>query len=197
MGSFLARGDSIILTIFIPLWVYKNYISSGKCSGNPTDSLIKETCHEAFIKASILSGIAQSFALIFAPVVGYLLDKFNRIVIIGLAGLIGVIGYLCLFLSNDLSSNIIYFYIILAGIGEIGMVIGSLSLVTNASIPSTVRGSVAGVSSFFGAIGILFNTKLGGYLFDTWREGAPFLLVAIGHGIVCIAAIIIRILYVG
>ena len=77
------------------------------------------------------------------------------------------------------------------------MVIGSLSLVTNASIPPKVRGSVAGVSSFFGAIGILLNTKLGGYLFDSWKEGAPFLLVSIGHGIVCIVAVVLLMLKLG
>ena len=61
-----------MLTIFIPLWVYKYYIMIGECSGDPLDSEIKENCRDAYIKASILSGIAQTFALIFAPVVGYL-----------------------------------------------------------------------------------------------------------------------------
>lgn len=197
MGSFLARGDSIILTVFIPLWVYKNYISNGKCSGDPLNPEIKVSCHEAYIKASILSGIAQTFALVFAPIIGYLLDKFNRVLIMGMTAVIGFVGYMCLFLSDDLSSNIVYFYVILAGIGEIGMIVGSLSLVTNATISPKVRGSVAGVSSFFGAIGILLNTKLGGYLFDVWREGAPFLLVAIGHGIVVIVGILLLILKLG
>ncbi|KAI8851250.1 hypothetical protein BC829DRAFT_387673 [Chytridium lagenaria] len=72
------------------------------------------------------------------------------------------------------------------------MVIGSLQLVTsNASVPSHMRGSVAGISSACGAIGILFTSKLGGWLFDNWFKGAPFMLLAIGHalgliiGIVC------------
>jgi MFS family permease len=197
MGSFLARGDSIILTVFIPLWVYKNYISSGKCAGDPSNPEIKESCTEAYIKASILSGVAQTFALVFAPIIGYLLDKYNRVLIMVIAGLVGFIGYFCLFFSKDLSSNVVYLYVILAGIGEIGMITGSLSLVTNASVSPKVRGSVAGVSSFFGAIGILLNTKLGGYLFDVWREGAPFLLVAIGHGIVGIVGIALLVLKLG
>lgn len=82
-----------------------------------------------------------------------------------------------------------YFIVSLAGLGEIGMVVGSLSLVTSVSVPVHVRGAVAGVSSFCGAIGILVNTKLGGYLFDAWTEGAPFFLMAVGHALCTILAV--------
>ena len=32
LSAFLARGDTIIITLFLPLWVYKSFIDSGKCS---------------------------------------------------------------------------------------------------------------------------------------------------------------------
>jgi predicted MFS family arabinose efflux permease len=68
------------------------------------------------------------------------------------------------------------------GLGEIGMIISNLSLVTSqATVSPKIRGSVAGVSSACGAIGILVSSKLGGALFDSWNEGAPFLLMALGH----------------
>ncbi len=77
MGSFLARGDSIIITIFIPLWVYKYYIDQGLCTiSNPDDPEVKESCKKAYITASILSGIAQTFALMGAPFFG---KSFNDI----------------------------------------------------------------------------------------------------------------------
>ena len=79
----------------------------------------------------------------------------------------------------------------LAGLGEMGMVVGALSLVTSSSIPKHIRGSVAGISTFVGSIGILFNTKLGGYLFDVWTEGAPFFLIAMGHALCTLAAIVV------
>lgn len=71
-SAFLARGDSIILTIFIPLWVYKYYIDAGLCSavGGVEDPDLKESCKKAYINASILSGVAQTLALVGAPFFG-------------------------------------------------------------------------------------------------------------------------------
>ena len=42
-----------------------------------------------------------------------------------------------------------------------------------------LKGSIAGVYSFAGGAGILLLTKLGGYLFDTKSNGAPFYMLAI------------------
>ena len=122
---------------------------------------------------------------------GYLSDKVSKPFSVFLSGIIGFAGYFWMFMSSDPTSKIMYFVVCLAGLGEIGMVVGGLSLVTSSCIPKEIRGSVAGVSSFFGALGVLFNTKLGGYLFDTWREGAPFFLIAIGHLIACILSFIL------
>lgn len=94
-----------------------------------------------------------------------------------------------MFLLSDPTMPVMYLIVSLAGLGEIGMVVGSLSLVTSAAVPHHVRGAVAGVSSFCGALGILINTKLGGYLFDVWRSGAPFFLVSVGHALCCLLAL--------
>jgi MFS family permease len=183
MASFLARGDSIIITIFVPLWVYKYYIEIGSCPSvtGPEDPDLKESCKKAYITAAVLSGVAQTLALVGAPLFGYLTDKLYRPFSILLAGVIGCLGYLFMFLESNPSLPIMYLIVSLAGLGEIGMVVGSLSLVTSEHVPVHVRGSVAGLSSFCGALGILINTKLGGYLFDVWRSGAPFFLMAVGH----------------
>ena len=190
MASFLARGDSIIITIFVPLWVYKYYIETGSCPvDDPEDPDLKESCKKAYISAAVLSGVAQTLALLGAPLFGYLTDKLYRPFAIILAGVIGFIGYFFMFLETNPTTPIMYLIVSLAGLGEIGMVVGSLSLVTSEHVPHHVRGSVAGVSSFCGALGILINTKLGGILFDIWRSGAPFFLTAIGHGLCTLLAI--------
>jgi MFS family permease len=73
-----------------------------------------------------------------------------------------------------------YAYVSLIGLGEIGMIVISLALVTKIK---ESNGSVAGIYSFFGALGIMVNTQLGGYLFDTWTSTAPFFVMVIGHAI--------------
>ncbi|KAJ3276483.1 hypothetical protein HDU76_010524, partial [Blyttiomyces sp. JEL0837] len=182
LGSFLARGDTIIITLFLPLWVYKAYIDRGDCQAPSPDAPdIKDICRSAYVRASALSGVAQTFALVGAPFFGWLTDKIYAPYTSLFASLIGFIGYGLMFFINPLSPST-WPVVILVGLGEIGMIIGNLSLVTSsASVSPGLRGSVAGVSSACGAFGILVSSKLGGYLFDVWREGAPFLVMALGH----------------
>ncbi|KAH6636064.1 hypothetical protein F5144DRAFT_619517 [Chaetomium tenue] len=54
-----------------------------------------------------------------------------------------------------------------------------------------LKGSVAGVYSWFGGAAILLLTKLGGYLFDAWSTGAPFYLMAVFNGVLLLASIAI------
>ena len=158
-------------------------------------------CREAYIQASIFSGIAQTCALIGAPLFGFLIDytrsvhSTHKIICILISSSFAFIGYYSLYFSHPIHSSFLTILIlmILIGLGEIGMVVSNLALVTeSSSVASNSRGSVAGVSSACGALGILVISKLGGILFDGWNQGAPFLIVAVGHVIViCIAGYVI------
>ena len=71
-GNFLARSDSVSITLFLPLWVYRFYLDNNLC-GNfdiSDPGLGKESCRDAYIRASILSGVTQVFALVGAPIFG-------------------------------------------------------------------------------------------------------------------------------
>lgn len=50
-----------------------------------------------------------------------------------------------------------------------------------------LKGSIAGMYSFYGGAGILLLTKLGGFLFDVLSTGAPFYILASFNGILMIA----------
>jgi MFS family permease len=177
LASFLARSDSISITLYLPLWIYKYYIEQGFCYDIPGDE--KNSCNDAYIKASIFSGVAQVFALIGAPVFGILLDRINRSVVVYLASTIAAIGYILLGFSSPIAS-INFLYLFLIGFGEIGLIVSSVALVTQNSIPRHARGAVSGISSFMGALGILVSSKVGGILFD-WFSGAPFLFLGLLH----------------
>ncbi|KAJ3238117.1 hypothetical protein HDU81_008417 [Chytriomyces hyalinus] len=183
VGSFLARGDTVIITLFIPLWVYQRSIELGTCSvgGGVNDPTIKSACASAYSRAYMISGICQTAALLGAPLFGFLCDRISGVNVVLLNALIGCAFYFWMFAADPMK-NIVIFIVILVGLSEIGLVIGNLALVTNnESIDPSIRGSVAGISSVCGSIGILMTSKLGGYLFDKWSNGAPFFVLAIGH----------------
>jgi NADH:ubiquinone oxidoreductase subunit H len=46
---------------------------------------------------------------------------------------------------------------------------------------------------FFGALGILAISKFGGWAFDEWMPGAPFLIMAIANAVLLVFAAWVRI----
>jgi MFS family permease len=193
ISSFLARGDSVSITLFIPLWVYKYYLEQGLCDS--TNSLavneLVQSCRPAYLRASVMSGVAQVFALFGAPLFGYLSDRMYRPATVLIASIFAGVGYFLLAFSGNPSNAINFVYLSFIGIGEIGLIVTSLGLVTHSSIPKDSRGSVAGIASFFGAFGILLCTRLGGYLFDNWWTGGPFFLLGIIHTIFLMLGIVV------
>ncbi|CAK4085738.1 unnamed protein product [Aphanomyces euteiches] len=182
LGAFLARGNSIIITIYFPLWVYKYYVDQKICEkADGSSPTIKTDCHEAYIKASILSGIAQTAALVVAPLFGWLGDRLYRPIVVFLATVLGFVSYGWMFFCTNPTDKILFVVVILVGIGEMAIVVSSLSVVTSKAIPSHLRGSISGAYSFAGTIGIMVASKLGGYLFDVWTPTAPFFIMAAGN----------------
>ncbi|KAI9151086.1 hypothetical protein H9P43_009701 [Blastocladiella emersonii ATCC 22665] len=78
-AGFAARGNTVIITTFIPLWINKYYIENGLCQISGLDpnneTAIKASCRIAFTRSSIIGGVTQTFALIGAPLWGILMDK--------------------------------------------------------------------------------------------------------------------------
>jgi hypothetical protein len=72
-AGFAARGNTVVITLFLPLWVNKFFIENQLCAIaglDPTDqNAIKNNCRAAFTLSSILSGVTQTFALVwfYAP----------------------------------------------------------------------------------------------------------------------------------
>ena len=104
----------------------------------------------------------------------------------------------------------------LIGISQIGAIVCSLGLLSSGILSSTkenvetandseretlltasksetqptlahLKGSIAGIYSFYGGAAILILTKLGGSLFDKFAIGAPFYIMAAFNGILFVA----------
>jgi MFS family permease len=194
MGGFLARGDSSSITLFLPLFYAAYYLSNGLCpsTGTPGDEdWIKENCRDAYLKSSTMGGIAQTVALVSSLAWGFLSDvkKMHRSVSFLIASIFGAIGYIGLMFATDPRKSMVYLWIILIGLAEGGMITISLALITDSEyIPRDSRGSIAGMYSLIGAIGVLVATKVGGILFDI-RYALAFAPMGAGHVIACILAV--------
>lgn len=193
IGGFVARADSISLTLFITLYVNRYFVDKGVCDvfdPSVPNGVIKQLCPESFRRASLLSGTAQTCALVGSLFFAILSDRIPREISLAIASALGFIGFLLFSIVDDAKSSIAIVAIVFMGLGQIGMIVVSLSLVTISDVPADIRGSVAGVYSFFGAVGILLSGRLGGALFDSWREIAPFVLLAIFHAASFVASIV-------
>ncbi|KAH9257249.1 hypothetical protein BASA81_004641 [Batrachochytrium salamandrivorans] len=190
MGQQAVGGNALVppsCDLFVPLGVYKSYVASGRCPDNATKN-IASVCPEAYVASSILTGVIQTFALVGAPIFGYITDRVYHPLLMIISSVVAMAGYFLLFISNSPDAKLNYFVAFLIGMGEIGLIVVSLTLVTSSRhLPVHLRGSVTGLSSFCGALGILVISKAGGIMFDSWTPGSPFLLVSLLH-IACIVA---------
>ncbi|MDP6437455.1 MAG: MFS transporter [Gammaproteobacteria bacterium] len=180
LGAFAARADMAIITLFVILWV----IQASGAAGLDTAA--------AQARGGMFVGVCSMSAVIWAPIFGFLSDKLDRLTITTLAFALATIGYGWLGTLDDiLSLQLAIPALILVGIGQSSTALACIVLLGQES-PSDLRGSVFGLQSFCGALGILAISSGGGYLFDLVGPGMPFIAVAIANGVVFAVGIIYR-----
>jgi len=170
-AGLAGRGDSVIITTFLSLWI------------NQAATAMGHSKTEAISLAGKISGFAQTFAIVWAPFAGIIAHKTDAVLALVIQCTIACVGYIGMFFVTDPLGTTMTITAMVIGMGEIGVIISSSVLVAKEA-PPNVRGSVGGVFGFSGAVGVLIATKAGGYLFDTWRKQAPFLMFGIFNGIV-------------
>ena len=130
-------------------------------------------------------------ALIWAPIMGWIMDKVNRVTAIIIAMALASAGYLgTALLDSPLGTPGIVVFMIL-GIGQISALITSQGLIGQETRDQD-RGAVVGMFSLCGAVGILFATGIGGRLFDSWAPYAPFVIMGVANLLLLVAAIWVR-----
>ncbi|KAG0019246.1 hypothetical protein BGZ81_009869 [Podila clonocystis] len=188
VSSFVSRADTVLFTSYVSLWVVQHYEDLGWCT--------KEyNCGAAAGDTHMLTGMAQGISLAFAPIYGYMSERMEKSTVLAIAGVIGAVGsFPFAFTKAAPADKSNYVWVNLVGVGQIGMIVTGMTLVNGLNLDAKYRGSVAGVFSFCGALSIMVMAKLGGYLFDVWMRGAPFVLMGIAHAIVAIFSIYVRII---
>lgn len=74
---------------------------------------------------SYVIGVLQTVAVAFAPFVGLLLDRVNRLMALFIVTLIASIGCLSIYFVADPQGPIILVSAVLIGAGQIGVIVGS------------------------------------------------------------------------
>lgn len=165
-ASFAARADLVIVALFLSLWVQSAALADGA------------TAAEATSRQGALFGIVQGSAMLWAPFFGWLADKIDRVTLVIMATVLSVAGYGWMGLTPDPAVGATAFgAAALLGIGQASGILASQVLIAQEA-PGAIRGAVIGMVGFFGALGILAISKIGGIAFDTWRPGAPFIIMA-------------------
>lgn len=162
-GGFVARASTVAISLFIPLYVNTYFISNGFCRGSPHDSSpeLKEECRAAYILASILSGVAQLFGLICAPVFGHIAGRVRRRgggnMTVRVASVLGIVGYTVFpqlespeykDVDGRGGGPLVLLLVALMGISQIGAIVCSLGSlgygVLTADTASTIEGTEPG-----------------------------------------------------
>ncbi|MBK1706503.1 MFS transporter [Halochromatium glycolicum] len=178
-AGFIARGDQAVNAFFLILWG----TLAGKAAGL--------TQPEAIKAGTWMFVSAQIAALIWAPLLGPLLDRLDRATALAICMVLAAIGNLSLLLLDDpLASYGIIFYILL-GIGQISVFLAGQSLIGQEA-PAATRGSVLGAFNISGAVGILLITLVGGRLFDAIDPRAPFAVVGCINVLLFLASLYVR-----
>lgn len=163
--AFTARADLVIVALFLALWATNTAIASGLSAADAT------------AKLGILFAVVQGCAMLWAPFFGWLADKLDRVTIVIIAVVLSILGYGWMGFTPDPTQPAAFAAAAALGVGQASGILASQVLIGQEA-PSAIRGSVIGMVGFFGAVGILLISKIGGIAFDAWRPGAPFIIMA-------------------
>jgi MFS family permease len=178
-AAFVARGNLAIVGTFFTLWLTNHGVSENM------------TTADAVKKAGMILGIAQSCALLSAPIFGILSDRISRVSALNITLVIAFFGYGGTYFVTDPFGADMILCAILIGMSEVGCVITSAVLITQQS-PAASRGAVIGFFNLSGAVGILVASLAGALTFDVWRPAAPFILFGVLAGAILIWSLIVK-----
>lgn len=177
--AFAARGDVLVVGTFCFLWTQQaaEDMGLGAAAG--------------YARGGMLVGAIQGSALLFAMVMGFILDKVDRLTGVVIAFVLAALGYTAFGLASDPFDNSIFLPAVLLGMGETSTIIAGNALIGQVA-PPAMRGAVLGSFALCGALGILIATSLGGRLFDLWMPGGPFVQMGVINTLVLLGALWVK-----
>lgn len=178
-GGFIGRGDFAVIGSFFSLWI----IQAGKAQGMETG--------EALAYAGRIFGVVQLSAMAWGACMGYISDRMDRVGALAVGAVLSALGYTVLSWTEDPFSGGMLGVAVLAGIGEVSVVVAAGSLLGQQA-PADRRGTLSGLYGVLGALGIAVVGFVGGQLFDRVAWQGPFLLMVGLNLLLALAAVLVR-----
>lgn len=178
-GGFVGRGDFAVVGAFFSLWI----VQAGQAQGMSTG--------EALAYAGRMFGLVQVAAMLWGGCMGAISDRINRTSALAVAAILAALGYSALSLVDDPFSGAMLGVAVVAGIGEVSVVVAASSLLGEQA-PTDKRGALSGLYGVLGALGIAVVSFLGGQLFDRVAWHAPFMLMVGFNIALALAALMVR-----
>jgi len=179
LAAFAGRSDNAIKGLFISVWVLQVAPDAGVSQP------------QAFAHAGKLMGLMGIVTLIWTPIFGVILDKLNRVTGLALAMGLAAVGYGSMgLITSPLDNAMLPFFVLLA-IGQGSAIIASVTLIGQEASAAD-RGTIVATNAWFGAIGILIATVVGGIIFDSIHPSAPFVMLGAFQAVVFLFALVVR-----
>lgn len=175
-GGFTSRADLSLITLFLALWASQSAIGEGMTAAQAAGQVGKTL------------GITQGTAMLWSPIYGWLGDRMSRMAHFTLAFSIALAGYCWVGMQDDIVRPAAIPALMLLGMGQVSTILAATILLGQETRPES-RGAVFGLQAFFGGLGILAISWVGGRLYDQIGPSAPFTLVGVANGVVAVWAL--------
>ncbi len=175
-GGFTSRADLSLITLFLALWASQSAIGEGMTAAQAAGQVGKTL------------GITQGTAMLWSPIYGWLGDRMSRMAHFTLAFAIALAGYCWVGMQEDIVRSAAIPALMLLGMGQVSTILAATILLGQETRPES-RGAVFGLQAFFGGLGILAISWVGGRLYDQIGPSAPFTLVGVANGVVAVWAL--------
>lgn len=167
-GSFVARADLTLVAVFVSLWLQQ----VGRNEGLDSAAALKQ--------AGLMFAAITTASLLWAPVAGLFIDRFNRLACVCAALLLAGVGYTLLGLQENPFGPVGYLGAVLVGAGQMSVIL-TVTALMGQETPIDVRGSIIGFAGLCGAFGILMTSFAGGYIYDHWMISGPIILTGLAN----------------
>jgi MFS family permease len=175
LSAGVSRAALSIISAFFFLWMTQ----AGKDQGMSVS--------EAYAKSGAIFATIQISATLWAIIVIAFIDRLDRVLWMVIGSALACASYTLFGLVDNPFEPIMFAAAAFLGIGEMSGVLASQSLVGQVA-PERERGAVIGVFTMCGSIGIFLAALVGGYLFDQWRPSAPYIIMGVASGVLCLVA---------
>jgi MFS family permease len=175
LSAAVSRAALSIISAFFFLWMTK----AGEQQGL--------SVAESYARSGKIFATIQIAATFWAVLVIFFIDRIDRVLTMAVGAALACASYTLFGLVDNPFQPIMYAAAVFLGIGEMSGILASQALIGQVA-PARGRGAVIGVFTLCGSLGIFLAASLGGYLFDAWRPSAPYIIMGVTSGLLCVAA---------